>query len=184
MSVCEGLLGRDLYDGLRRAGDGARAVLTMARWPVPINNRVAYGFASGSQGCRDLASAAEWSLTAADFWPVTQEAFDNFVLASYHKREGRPKYPQTMSQWAKCADNFVRAFSLVYGAEHAAERLAVRRTLEAWNEANHHDWPQEEVWSLWEELNWRWRRFGKVSGRLSGRCGPSPSPKMTRGSTR
>ncbi len=61
-----------------------------------------------------------------------------------------------MAQWAKCADNEVRAFALVYGDEHAAERYAVRRRLEQWNEDNHHEWPREEVWPLWEEMSWRW----------------------------
>ena len=156
VGVCEGLLGRDLYDGLRRAGDGARALLTLSKWPVPINTRIAYGFAAAASGARDLDSAPEWTLTAADFWPVTQEAFDDFVPSSGHQREKKPKSPQTMAQWVRCADNFVRAFALVYGQEHAAERLEVRRALERMQEENHHEWPREEVWALWEELNWRW----------------------------
>ena len=44
--VCEGLIGRDLYDSLKRAGDSARALLTATGWPVPISNRIAYGFAA------------------------------------------------------------------------------------------------------------------------------------------
>jgi hypothetical protein len=156
VSLCEGLLGRDLYDGLRRAGDGARALLTMVKWPVPINVRIAYGFASGNLGGRDIDTMPEWSLSAADFWPATQEVFDDFVPSADHKREKRPRYPQTMAQWAKCADNEIRAFALVYGSDHAAERLEVRQRLERLHEENHHEWPREEVWVLWEELTWRW----------------------------
>ena len=87
---------------------------------------------------------------------MTQEGFDDFVPTSDQKREKRPKAPQTMAQWVKCADNGIRAFALVYGREHADERLAVRRHLEQLHEQNHHEWPREEVWDLWEELTWRW----------------------------
>ena len=41
VTLCEGLLGRDLFDALKRTSDGARALLTQVRWPVPINNGVA-----------------------------------------------------------------------------------------------------------------------------------------------
>ena len=59
VSLCEGLHVRGLYDGLRRAGDGARALLTMVKWPVPINVRIAYGFAGGCHGGRDLETLPE-----------------------------------------------------------------------------------------------------------------------------
>lgn len=156
MSLCEGLLGRDLYEGLRRAGDGARALLTMIKWPVPINVRIAYGLAAGCQGGRNSDHLAEWSLSPADFWNSTQEEFDDFVPRSDNNREKRPRSPATMAQWARRADNMIRAFSLVYGAEHAEERLAARKRLENMHEENHHEWPREEVWSVWDELTWRW----------------------------
>ena len=44
VTMCPGLLGRDLFDGLRRAGDAARVLLTQAGFLVPISNRVAYGW--------------------------------------------------------------------------------------------------------------------------------------------
>ena len=44
------LLGRELFDGLRRAGDAARTLLTQIGFPVPISNRVAYGLAAGTWG--------------------------------------------------------------------------------------------------------------------------------------
>ena len=52
VSVCEGLVGRELYDGLRRAGDSARAWLAFAGWPVPVTNRIAYGHAAALHGSR------------------------------------------------------------------------------------------------------------------------------------
>ncbi len=93
MSLCEGLLGRDLYDSPRRAGDGARALLTMVKRPVPITVRMAYGLAGGCHGGRDLETLPEWSLSAADFWPATQEAFDDFVPSADHKKEAPPHPP-------------------------------------------------------------------------------------------
>ncbi len=139
VSLCEGLVGRDLYDGLRRAGDGACALLTPSRWPVPIIVRLACGLAAGVHGGRSHEGTPEWSINVSDFWPVTQEDFDDFVPAAVHKREKRPRAPHTMAQWAKCADNQIRDFALVYGDEHAAERYSVRRLFEQWNEGNHHE---------------------------------------------
>ena len=37
---------------------------------------------------------------------ATQEAFDDFVPSDGNTREKPPKQPQTMAQWARCADNF------------------------------------------------------------------------------
>lgn len=62
VSVCEGLLGRDLYEEMRRAGDGARALLTLAKWPVPITSRMAYGFAAAAHGGRSCDMAPECAL--------------------------------------------------------------------------------------------------------------------------
>lgn len=81
-----------------------------------------------------------------------QETLDNFAPSADHKRERRPRTPHTMAQWATCADNQARAFTLLYRAEHTPERAS----LVAMNESNHHEWPREAVVDLWEEFNWRW----------------------------
>ena len=73
VAICEGLLGRDLHDGLKRAGDAARTLLTQAGFPVPISNRVAFGLAACAWGGRDADHAPDWSMTAADFPWCTEE---------------------------------------------------------------------------------------------------------------
>ena len=104
VSLGKGFLGRDLHDRIRRAGDGARALPTMAKWQLPIKVRSAYGVAAGCHGGRSSDSRPEWSLTVAGFWPVRQEDFGDFVPASDHKREKHPRAFQTMALWSRCAD--------------------------------------------------------------------------------
>jgi len=156
VTVCPGLVGRDLLNGLRRAGDGGRALLMDAGWPVPMTNAIAYGLASGSWGGRDVASAAEWSLLVSNFPWCDQEAFDDFRPPADLKREPRPRLPTTMAQWGTCADNAIKAFGFVYGQEYVDERLEVRRRLEHAHEENRHACPREQVWDEWEELSARW----------------------------
>lgn len=67
VTLCEGILGRDLYDGLRLAGDAARTLLTNNGFPAPINNRVAYDLAALTWGGRDRHSVRDCALSAADF---------------------------------------------------------------------------------------------------------------------
>ena len=67
VGLCPALLGRELFDGLRRAGDAARGLLTQVGFPVPISNRIAYGMAAGTWGGRDADHVKPYSLTAADF---------------------------------------------------------------------------------------------------------------------
>ncbi len=75
----------------------------MVKWPVPINVRIAYGFAGGCHGGRDLETLPEWGLSAAVFWQAKQEIFDDLLPSTDQKREKRPRAPQTMAQWAKRA---------------------------------------------------------------------------------
>ena len=49
-AFCAGVLGRDLFDSLRRACDVARNVVMERGFPVPISNRIAYGIAAGTWG--------------------------------------------------------------------------------------------------------------------------------------
>eukprot|EP00974_Lingulodinium_polyedra_P109372 10582656-Lingulodinium_polyedra.AAC.1 len=81
----------------------------MAGWPVPVTNRVAYGFAAGVHGGRSLKHVLEWSLSAADF-PFCDQAFDDFVPPTDAKREKRPRPPQTVDQRARSADDHIKAF--------------------------------------------------------------------------
>ena len=67
VTVCSGLLGRDLFDGLKRAGDRARASLMAVKFPVPMSNRIAYGLAGGLFGGRNVHALQEFSFSAADF---------------------------------------------------------------------------------------------------------------------
>ena len=122
VTMCPGLLGRDLFDGLRRAGDAARVLLTQVGFPVPISNRVAYGCAAGTWGGRDADHVSPHSLTAADFPKCTEETFHNWLPPHDTKLEKRPGKPSTMADWHRYTTNEIMARGLVYGMEHRLER--------------------------------------------------------------
>ena len=124
VQVCEGLTGRELYDNIKRAGDCARDLMSKVNWPTPITNRMAYGITSLSWGGRTGPQALQHCLTAADFPWTSQEVFDDWIPTEGNQREIRAKYPQTVAVWKRQTDNEIKVFSLVYGAEHAAERRA------------------------------------------------------------
>ena len=98
----------------------------------------------------------DWPLGAADFPKCDQETIDDFVPPSDNKREKRPRAPQTVTMCSRCVDNHVKAFSLVYGREHENERTAAKKRFEWEHENNKHEFPCEEVFNIWEELNWAW----------------------------
>ena len=156
VGLCPSLLGRDLFDGLRRAGDAARTLLTQAGFPVPINNRVAYGIAAGTWGGRDADHVKPYSLTAADFPRTTEEAFDTWYPPVDTKLEQRPPKPPTLADWRLQVTNEIRAWGLVYGEEHRRERELARDRLEQLHERDPHQYPFHWLTATWEELWWRW----------------------------
>ena len=81
--------------------------MTQIKFPLTMSNRLAYGLALGAWGGRDVAHAPSWSLTAADFPKMTQEAFDAWIPPTDNKRENRPKAPQTLAAWIKNTDNAI-----------------------------------------------------------------------------
>ena len=130
VDLCPGLLGKDLFDGLRRVGDAARALLTQVGFPVPISNRIAYGFAAGTWGGRDPDHLPSHCLSAADFPKCTEETFDNWIPPTTTKLENRPQKPTTAASWHKHTTNQIVAWGLVMGREHQRERELARDRLE------------------------------------------------------
>ena len=156
VGLCPALLGRELFDGLRRAGDAARGLLTQVGFPVPISNRIAYGMAAGTWGGRDADHVKPYSLTAADFPKTSEETFDNWFPPTDTKLEPRPAKPSTLSDWRRHTTNEILAWGLIYGAEHRRERELARDRLEQCHDRDPHQYPFHWLTATWEELWWRW----------------------------
>ena len=84
-SATQAILGRELYDGQRLAGDAARTLLTKNGFPVPINNRVAYGLVALAWGGSRSHSVREYALSAANFLRYSEETFDRWSPFGPHK---------------------------------------------------------------------------------------------------
>ena len=98
---------------------------------------------------------SEWSLTAADFPWCTEETFDAWIPPTDQKREKRPAPPMTIPQWRRQATNQIKAFGLVMGRGHMAERFEAMNNVELLHERMPHRYTREWLLSTWEELWWR-----------------------------
>ena len=85
VTLCQGQLGRELYDDLKRAGDVGRSLMSQIGFPNVMTNRLAYGLAAGAWGGRDVDHAPDHALLAADFPWTSQEAFDAWVPPTRHR---------------------------------------------------------------------------------------------------
>ena len=50
VEVCGGVLGRELFNSLKRACEQAKRLLQQVRWPTTVTNHICYGVASLSWG--------------------------------------------------------------------------------------------------------------------------------------
>ena len=157
VALGQGYTGTELYDALRHAGDSAQALATRMGFPVEMKNRIALAFAALALGGRDTNHMPDYCLGVADFPKTTQEQFDAWIPPTDRNlREKRPKGPITMAVWADQAARHTRAFCLIVGQQHSDERVAAQKDVENLHEGDPHKWPPEEIFSVWEELQWDW----------------------------
>ena len=122
VEVCGTLLGKDLFNGLKRACEHAKHLMQQVRWPTTVSNRICYGVASLSWGGKDHRALPAWSLSAADFPFCKAEVFDAYTMPAESKLEARPRHPVVFSAWKRQAENSIRVFECTYGLEHGPER--------------------------------------------------------------
>ena len=151
---CKGLLGLELYYGLRRAGAAPSMCADFAGLRTPITNRLAFGAAAGHWGSRRSARSNGCTLTAADFSPWVDCALDEYLQPEDDKLESPP--PENLEEWERQTANQIRVFAWLYGAEHAAERSRARDLLLHWHDRNSEEYPMEDIAKWWEELWWYW----------------------------
>ena len=78
VTLCPGVVGKELYHALRIAGTQARPQLRRIEFPCNILNRHSYGFAALQLGGKTLATLPDYCLSAGDFPLTSEEDFDNF----------------------------------------------------------------------------------------------------------
>ena len=140
-------VGKELYHSLR-------ATSTQGRFPVNINNRVAYGITSLSFGGKDLKSLPDYCLSAADFPLTSEEEFDGWSGCADMKLEKRPKPPMTLNAWNALRQAW--AISCVLGTEHYSTFEQAASYLLKLGEEHAYMWPTHALCSVWEEL---WSRY-------------------------
>ena len=151
---CKGLLGLDLYHGLRRAGAAPSMCSDFAGLRIPITNRLAFGAAAGSWGRRRAAGTKTCTLTAAEFKPWTDYELDGYVQPEGDDLESPPR--EDLDGWAQQTVEQVKVFACLYGAEHTVERIQARDLLLQMHEGNPVVYSLEEIANWWEELWWYW----------------------------
>ena len=156
VTLCPHLVGRELFHGLRAAGENARPLFRRIQFPTNVTNLLAYGIASLRWGGRDHVSAPDYCITAACFPATSEEQFDSYRQAKDHKVETRPRHPATLSEWYRQALRESWAWSCVYGEEHYAGQEAAAAQLLALSERSSHAWPPHIVFGVWCELRGRW----------------------------
>ena len=99
VEICPGILGKELFYGLKRAFAHKRTELFSVHWPTCISNRIAHGVAGFCWGGKSVEALASYSLGAADFVKHDYDAFERFVVPADAKLENRPRGPSTLYAW-------------------------------------------------------------------------------------
>ena len=94
VTLCPGVVGKELYHALRIAGTQARPQLRRIEFPCNIQNRHSYGFAALQLGGKTLATIPDYCLSAGDFPLTSEEDFDNFGGTPDLKLEKKGEIPQ------------------------------------------------------------------------------------------
>ena len=140
VQVCPGVLGRELFNSMKMMGDTMRHLLLITKFPVPMFNRIAFGFAASAFGGRNPQNAPPYCLTAADFQHYSVDFMDNWVPPAGVEREKRPQYPTSIDKWVRQTGHQIKVFSLVYGRQHSLERTEMRDHLENLHENEPHQY--------------------------------------------
>ena len=166
VTLCPGVVGKELYHALRIAGTQARPQLRRIEFPCNIQNRHSYGFAALQLGGKTLATIPDYCLSAGDFPLTSEEDFDNFGGSPDLKLEKKGRYPNTLTSWFRAALREAWAFSCVFGEEYYAPLEKAASHLLRLGEQHGYSWTATAVYSAWEEL---WARFCEEARELDRR---------------
>ena len=116
VEVCAGLLGRDLYDALKRAGDSCSGLYSKEGpeggrlWTSALTARVAYAYAGGFCGGRSADKIPAYSMGAADCTKQEIEELEAHVPAADNKFDAVAKRIPVGLKWEKAVQNQIRMF--------------------------------------------------------------------------
>lgn len=147
-------VGKDLFHALRHVAAQDRPLLREVGFPVNVNNRIAFGFASLSLGGK--GTLPEYSLGVADFPQTSEEEFDLFSPPGDYKLEKRPRNPTSLTGWYRSALRQAWSTACVLGVEYYGAWEQAAAHLLRLGEEHSHAWPLSSVIATWEEL---WSRF-------------------------
>ena len=166
VTLCPGVVGKELYHALRIAGTQARPQLRRIEFPCNILNRHSYGFAALQLGGKTLATLPDYCLSAGDFPLTSEEDFDNFGGSPDLKLEKKGRYPNTLTSWFRAALRESWAFACIFGEEYYAPLEKAASHLLRLGEQHGYAWSATAVYSAWEEL---WARFCEEARELDRR---------------
>ncbi|CAK9112089.1 Uncharacterized protein SCF082_LOCUS51984, partial [Durusdinium trenchii] len=118
VTLCPGVVGKELFHALRIAGTQARPQLRRIEFPCNIQNRHSYGFAAVQIGGKSPNTIPEYCLSAGDFPLTSEEDFDNYGGTPDLKLEKKGRYPNTLTSWFRAALRQSWAFACLFGEEY------------------------------------------------------------------
>ncbi|CAE8721383.1 unnamed protein product [Polarella glacialis] len=148
--------GRDAFMALRQAAAHARPRMNLIRFPVDINNRMAYGLASLSFGGRDHRSNPDHSSGARDFSSTSEEAFDAYIPPSDNELERPPRAPTALTTWFLHATRMSWAIACFVGEDWYPIWEGAACYLMQKSEKREHEYPLDVIMGIWGELCSRW----------------------------
>ncbi|CAE7226211.1 TRPT1 [Symbiodinium sp. CCMP2592] len=166
VTLCPGVVGKELFHALRIAGTQARPQLRKIEFPCNIQNRHSYGFAALQLGGKTLNTLPEYCLSAGDFPLTSEEDFDNYGGSPDLKLERKGRYPNTLTSWFRAALRQSWAFSCLFGEEYYPVLEKAASHLLRLGEQHGYAWPASAVYGAWEEL---WARFCEEARELDRR---------------
>ncbi|CAE7534189.1 unnamed protein product [Symbiodinium sp. CCMP2592] len=166
VTLCPGVVGKELFHALRIAGTQARPQLRKIEFPCNIQNRHSYGFAALQMGGKTLSTLPEYCLSAGDFPLTSEEDFDNYGGSPDLKLERKGRYPNTLTSWFRAALRQSWAFACLFGEEYYPVLEKAASHLLRLGEQHGYAWPASAVYGAWEEL---WARFCEEARELDRR---------------
>ncbi|CAE7545999.1 unnamed protein product [Symbiodinium sp. CCMP2592] len=166
VTLCPGVVGKELFHALRIAGTQARPQLRKIEFPCNIQNRHSYGFAALQLGGKTLNTLPEYCLSAGDFPLTSEEDFDNYGGSPDLKLERKGRYPNTLTSWFRAALRQSWAFACLFGEEYYPVLEKTASHLLRLGEQHGYAWSASAVYGAWEEL---WARFCEEARELDRR---------------
>ena len=114
--VCPDLLGKDLYNGLKRIVGQALSVLQSLDFPCFVSNRMAYGLAALCLGTRDSNTAPDHYLLLRDFVTAEGDPLEEGPVSTTDKLDSkRPPAPAKPADFMECVTNLGSLCKLYQG---------------------------------------------------------------------